>query len=98
MFTRKFARSFDDASPRFQLTAAVAEYAEILRESYWANESDLSDVLSIAEDVSEMMRGDRDVEEFVDLADMAEQFDDRLSLNRCQERVSLRSKAVPHIH
>ncbi len=39
--SRPFARSelaagFEDASPGFQLSAVVAEYAEILRESFWA--------------------------------------------------------------
>ena len=39
---------FEKASPRFRLDAAVAEFAEILRGSYWARDSRLSDVLSVA--------------------------------------------------
>ncbi|MGH7731331.1 MAG: YfbK domain-containing protein [Candidatus Eiseniibacteriota bacterium] len=41
-------RRFQDAAPRFRLDAAVAEFAEILRGSYWAREGRLSDVLSVA--------------------------------------------------
>lgn len=36
--------NFEDAAPRFQLAAVVAEYAEILRESYWAREGSLETV------------------------------------------------------
>lgn len=35
--------SFEGASPEFQLAAAVAEFAEILRESYWAKDGSLED-------------------------------------------------------
>ena len=35
---------FEEASPRFQLSAVVAEYAELLRESYWAREGSLDTV------------------------------------------------------
>ncbi len=63
---------FEDASPRFQLAAVVAEYAEILRDSYWAQESDLEDVLAKARQVRRMLSGDPDVKEFVDLVSVAE--------------------------
>ena len=35
---------FEDASPDFQFAAAVAQFAEILRESYWAKDGSLSAV------------------------------------------------------
>ena len=35
---------FEDASPDFQFAAAVAQFAEILRESYWAKEGSLGAV------------------------------------------------------
>jgi Ca-activated chloride channel family protein len=41
-------RRFEDASPRFRLDAAVAEFAELLRGSYWAREGKWSDVLAVA--------------------------------------------------
>jgi Ca-activated chloride channel family protein len=63
----EFAATFEQASPRFQLDAVVAEFAEILRESYWAQESSLEDVLAQARRVAEYLPGDPDVAEFVAL-------------------------------
>lgn len=40
---------FADATPMFRLTAAVAEYAELLRGSYWAKEGSLDEVLVVAQ-------------------------------------------------
>jgi len=37
-------RTFEEASSEFQLAATVAEFAEILRESYWAREGSLAAV------------------------------------------------------
>ncbi len=63
----QFARSFDETSPRFQLDAVVAEYAEILRDSYWAQDSDLTDVALEARRIAEYMPHDDDVQEFAEL-------------------------------
>jgi Ca-activated chloride channel family protein len=65
------ARSFEKADPHFQWTVIVAEYAEVLRESYWAQDSSLGDVLREARRVSEYLPRDRDVEEFIDLVRQA---------------------------
>ena len=43
-------RDFDTASRKFQLTASVAEFAEILKKSYWAEDSTFGDVLAVAEE------------------------------------------------
>ena len=61
------AESFSAAVPRYQLAVVVAEYAEILRGSYWAEDSTLSAVLEEAEAVSRLLPDDPDVAEFVDL-------------------------------
>jgi len=45
----------------------VAEYAEILKESYWANESSLRHVYHEAERVSELLPWDEDMDEFMEL-------------------------------
>jgi Ca-activated chloride channel family protein len=45
----EFQASFAEATPMFRLTAAVAEYAEILRGSYWAQEGSLDEVLAVAQ-------------------------------------------------
>ena len=69
--TEQMARSFEKANPYFQWDVVVAEYAEILRESYWAEESPLRDVLREAERISEYMDRDPAVEEFIDLVRQA---------------------------
>ena len=66
-----FATSFTEASPHFQWTAVVAEYAEILRNSYWAKESSLEVVAQEARRVAEYLPGDEDVIEFIGLAERA---------------------------
>ena len=62
---------FEEASPRFQLDAAVAEYAEILRESYWAQDSNMEQVIAVAKRVNNLLSGDQDVEEFTGLVAQA---------------------------
>lgn len=66
-----FSTTFEEASPRFQLDAAVAEYAEILRESYWAQDSSLEDVRTLARQVSALLPDDPDVTEFANLVTQA---------------------------
>ena len=66
-----FATSFTEASPHFQWAAVVAEYAEILRNSYWAKGSSLEVVAQEARRVAEYLPGDEDVLEFVGLAERA---------------------------
>ena len=63
----QMAESFSAASPHFQCSVVVAEYAEILRDSYWAQDSTLPGVLEEAERVSRLLPNDRDMTEFVDL-------------------------------
>ena len=63
---------FEETSPRFQLAATVAEYAEILRESYWAQEGSMEDVLVYAERVRELLPDDPDVAEFAEMVSLAE--------------------------
>ena len=63
-------RRFEEASPRFRLDAAVAEFAEILRGSYWAKEGRLSDVLSVARSAARSL-GDETTAGFVSLVEKA---------------------------
>jgi Ca-activated chloride channel family protein len=65
------APTFKDASIRFQLDAVVAEYAEILRESYWARESSLEDVAWETRRIAEYLPHDPDVAEFASLVERA---------------------------
>ncbi len=68
----ELAASFEDASPTFQLSAVVAEYAEVLRESYWAREGTLGAVAREAARLARLIPGDNDVVEFAALTAQAE--------------------------
>jgi Ca-activated chloride channel family protein len=68
---RDFVTSFESASARFQLTAVVAEYAEVLRNSYWAQNNDLNAVSADANRIAEYFPTDPDVQEFAQLVTLA---------------------------
>lgn len=63
---------FADASPRFQLSATVAEFAEIMRGSFWAQEGDMAIVADEARRVAQMLPNDTAVQEFAGLVGQAE--------------------------
>jgi Ca-activated chloride channel homolog len=65
--TRDLAYDFRETDPYFQRTVVVAEYAEILKESYWAEESSLNDVYDEAERLSKKFHRDEVMDEFLDL-------------------------------
>ncbi len=69
---------FDEASTRFQLAAVVAEFAEILRKSYWAQDGSLTQVLAEARRLQDLLANDSDVAEFADLVDRTLRVQDRL--------------------
>jgi Ca-activated chloride channel family protein len=73
-----FAQTFEDASVRFQLTAIVAQYAEVLRNSYWAKDAGttLADVARQARRIAEYLPEDADVQEFAHLAVQASDMSD----------------------
>lgn len=68
-----FKSSFAQASTDFKLAAAAAEFSEILRNSYWAKGSKLSEVLEIARQV-EHERSTPEVIELMDLIAKADKF------------------------
>jgi Ca-activated chloride channel family protein len=65
--TDQMALDFYEANPHFQWAVIVAEYAEILRDSYWAKDSSLGNLLEEAYRISDQLPKDKDVSEFVDL-------------------------------
>jgi len=65
MFDEELASSFRSASPYFQWDVVVAEFAEILRQSYWAQNSSLASVLEEADRLSTELPASNDVDEFV---------------------------------
>jgi Ca-activated chloride channel family protein len=71
-----FVPAFEEAPIRFQLDAVVAEYAEILRHSYWAQDSSMEDVAREAARVAEYLPQDKQVAEFADLVRRASRLTD----------------------
>jgi Ca-activated chloride channel family protein len=74
----EFAPTFEEASPYFQLTAVIAEYAEVLRHSYWAKDSSLDAVLEQAERVAQYFPEDEEVGEFLSLVKQATSLSDKV--------------------
>jgi Ca-activated chloride channel homolog len=70
-YTNQMAGAFNEASPHFQWDVIVSEYAEILRESYWAEGSSLSNVYEEAQRIAHRLSENDDVYEFVDLVRQA---------------------------
>ncbi len=65
--TEELAYRFEDASPYFQRSVVVAEFAEILKESYWAEENTINEVYREAQRIAELLHRDETMQEFVDL-------------------------------
>ncbi len=57
-----------DAPTGHQLTSMAAEFAELLRHSYWARAGSLSEVETRAHRLRRLLPDDTDVAEFADLA------------------------------
>jgi Ca-activated chloride channel family protein len=71
--TGKLNRDFEGSSKQFRLAATAAEFAEILRHSYWAKGATLELVLKQAQELAEEFKGDADVIELADLISKADQ-------------------------
>lgn len=72
--TGQFASSFNRTDPHFQWSVMVAEYAEVLRNSYWARDISLESIQTEAERVSNRLSEDENVSEFVNLVRQAAQY------------------------
>jgi len=71
--TDDFNKSFEDSSKEFRLAGTVAEFAEILRKSYWAKGASLERVLEHTQKLSREFKDNPDVIELVDLVSKAKQ-------------------------
>ncbi|MDE2786195.1 MAG: von Willebrand factor type A domain-containing protein [Chloroflexota bacterium] len=65
------AVSFEESAPRFQLSAVVAEFAEVLRGSYWAREGSLQAVADQARRVQQLLPESAAVVDFAGLTAQA---------------------------
>ncbi|UCD95116.1 MAG: DUF3520 domain-containing protein, partial [Candidatus Zixiibacteriota bacterium] len=68
-----FRNKFGNCSVDFKLAAACAEFAEILRKSYWAKGSRLSDVYELAIEVF-LENDSREIVEFMNMISKADKF------------------------
>ncbi len=68
---RDVARAFDRAPQSFRRDAVVAEFAEILRGSYWAKDADLGELASLADDLAGERGSDPDTIELAELISRA---------------------------
>jgi len=59
ILTTQLNKTFEAASPEFQLAATVAEFAEILRESFWAQEGSLEAVSRSIEDIAPLIHNEQ---------------------------------------
>jgi Ca-activated chloride channel family protein len=66
-----FSKSFVECDSRYRLAVVAAEFAEILRGSYWSKGSQLSHVLEITHNLSRGMTDDKDMIELLDLVSKA---------------------------
>ena len=73
IFAAELAAAFEEASTEFQLAAAVAEFAEILRDSFWAQEGSLEAVHQVIEGILPQIRDERS-RELVHLVNQAARF------------------------
>ena len=73
IFTTELNGTFEEASPEFQLAVTVAEFAEILRESFWAQEGSLAAVQESIEGIAPQI-GNPDVDELRLLVSQANRF------------------------
>ena len=70
IFAAELADAFEDASPEFQLAAAVAEFGEILGDSFWAQEGSLEAVHQVIRGILPQIR-DKYSEELIHLVNQA---------------------------
>ena len=73
IFTTQLRRTFEEASAEFQLAASIAEFAEILRESFWAQEGSLKAVSQSIEGIAPQIH-DEQVDELMHLVNRATRF------------------------
>jgi Ca-activated chloride channel family protein len=74
--TNQLAFDFREANPYFQRAVVVAEYAEILKQSYWAEDSSMDDVYDEARHIEKNLDDDIEMAEFVDLVREARRLSD----------------------
>ena len=75
--TAELMDSIEQASATFRLQAGVAEFAELLRDSTWAEGGSYSDVLRLVSPVSGELPDRSQVDELIRMIEAAVRFGDR---------------------
>jgi Ca-activated chloride channel family protein len=71
---------FSETNNSFKLAVCAAEFAEILRESFYARDANFTDLLDLAQELSGEMKGNDDVIEFTALISRAKKLWDEKEL------------------
>jgi Ca-activated chloride channel family protein len=75
---RDLAHSWERGSIALQLSSLVAEFAEILKGSYWAKDSDLEELYRRLRPVADRLAGDDQVEDLLYLVERARRLSDQI--------------------
>jgi Ca-activated chloride channel homolog len=78
--TNDIKNDFNSTSTSFRLASCAAQFAEVMRESYYAKGENLDDVLTLAQELSSQMKGDDDVIEFTAMVSRAKKLWDEKEL------------------
>jgi Ca-activated chloride channel family protein len=81
--------------PRFRLAAVVAEFAEILRQSYWAKGSAIADLVPMARQVARELPDDPTVAELVRLIEKSQRLEETMSPAERTDRDRLAQDQAP---
>lgn len=85
--------SFKDASASFKLSMAVAEFAELLRQSVFAQDGNLESVLSLSQNLQEQAPQDTRIKEFVRMVQNASRLQSNLGTQSATPVETLISKS-----
>jgi hypothetical protein len=75
--TEDLMASIDDTSPDFRLQAGVAEFGELLKGSYWAEDGSYGAVLALLQPLQSQLNDTAQVDEVVNLMQLAIRYSDQ---------------------
>jgi Ca-activated chloride channel family protein len=93
--TEDSAGSFEKAAPSFRLAACVAEFAEVLRGSYWARGSTLAEVEKLAERCATEFDRRKDVAELASLVAKAHKLNADERVNKAKPKPATPAEPTP---
>ncbi len=70
--TGELIKSFNRAPYNMKLAACVAQFAEILKKSYWAKDEKLAHIIEIMNTIPKKFRNEKEIKEFIELVKKAD--------------------------